>query len=357
MKITVVPAHRLTSDHVAAWTTLQGADKTVDSPFFRPEYTQAVAQARSGIEVAVLEHGGALCGFFPYQRRYSNVGRPVGGPISDFQGLIARPGLAIDPKELIRSCRLSAWHFDHLIAAQAVFGSGHWSLAHSPYVDISRGFEAYRSERREAGSDALVKTFQKMRKLEREVGAVRFEFATKDERILQTLVDWKTRQNRRSLQFNMFSTQWTNRLFRRLLARTDVGFSGALSALYVNDELAAALYWMRSNRVLHAWVTAYNPALAKYSPGSQLFTRVVQAACEAGIERIDLGKGNERYKASLMTGATPLAVGSIDSRPMTRSVRYAWHRLHSAIGESSLRRPLTIPWRFVKGVVQEAQFR
>jgi len=357
MKITVVPAHRLTGDHVAAWTALQGADKTVDSPFFRPEYTQAVAQARSGIEVAVLEKGGALCGFFPFQRRYGNVGRPVGGPISDFQGLIARPGLTIDPNELIRSCHLSAWHFDHLIAAQAAFGAGHWSLAHSPYVDISRGFEAYRRQRREAGSDALVQIFQKMRKLEREVGPVRFEFATQDERILQTLVEWKTSQNRRSLQFNMFSTPWTNRLFRRLLARTDVGFSGAMSAMYVKDELAAALYWMRSNRVLHAWITAYNPALARYSPGCQLFTRLFQAAPEMGIDRIDLGKGNERYKASLMTAATPLAVGSIDSRRMTRSVRYAWHRVHSALGEASLRRPLTIPWRFVKGVVQEAQFR
>jgi CelD/BcsL family acetyltransferase involved in cellulose biosynthesis len=357
MKITVIRAHRLTADHVAAWTALQSADKTVDSPFFRPEYTQAVAQARNGIEVAVLEHGGAPCGFFPFQRRYGNVGRPVGGPISDFQGLIARPGLAIDAKELIRSCRLSAWHFDHLIAAQAVFGSGHWSLAHSPYIDISHGFEAYRNERRGAGSDALVKISQKMRKLEREVGPIRFELATQDERVLQTLVDWKTRQNRRSLQYNMFSTPWTNRLFRRLLTRTDVGFSGALSALYVKDELAAALYWMRSNHVLHAWVTAYNPALAKYSPGCQLFTRIVQAARDLGIERIDLGKGNERYKASLMTGATPLAIGSIDSRPMTRSVRYAWHRLHSAIGESPLRRPLTVPWRWVKGVVQGAQFR
>jgi CelD/BcsL family acetyltransferase involved in cellulose biosynthesis len=357
MKITVVPAHRLTGDHLAAWTALQSADKTIDSPFFRPEYTRAVARARSGIEVAVLEHGGAPCGFFPFQRRYGNVGRPVGGPISDFQGLIARPGLAIDAEELIRSCRLNAWHFDHLIAAQAVFGSGHWSLAHSPFVDISRGFDAYRNERREAGSDALMKVFQKMRKLEREVGTVRFEFATRDERVLQTLVDWKTRQNRRSLQFNMFSTQWTNRLFRRLLARTDVAFSGMLSALYVNDELAAALYSMRSNRVLHAWVTAYNPALARYSPGCQLFTRIIQAAQDQGIERIDLGKGNERYKASLMSGATPLAEGSIDSRTMTRSVRYAWHRLHSAISESPLRRPLTIPWRWVKGVVQEAHFR
>ena len=56
---------------------------------FGPEFTQAVAAVRGDVEVGVLEERGEPVGFFPFQRSRRNVARPVGGKMSDFQGLIA----------------------------------------------------------------------------------------------------------------------------------------------------------------------------------------------------------------------------------------------------------------------------
>ena len=97
MNVTVVPARELSPENISAWVSLQSADPSSDSPFFRPEFRQAVAAVRKDVEVAVLEENGQPVGFFPFQRRHGNVGRPVGGPMADFNGPILRPGLAAHP--------------------------------------------------------------------------------------------------------------------------------------------------------------------------------------------------------------------------------------------------------------------
>ena len=180
--------------------------------------------------------------------------------------------------------------------------------------------------------------------------------ATQDPRVLQTLIAWKTGQYQRAGLFNMFSRDWTNRLFTSLLDKTDTAFRGNLSALYVNDELQAAIYSLRSHHVLHTWVSAYGPKLAKYSPGYQLLVKVIQASHDLGIERIDLSKGqHERYKQNFKSGAIRLTAGSVDSRA-SRFVRYAWRRVHYRVRQSPLRDVLTVPWRWIQRAVRQAQF-
>ena len=79
MNIRLIPAEQLTPEHVAAWADIQRAEAALDSPYFRPEFTQAVAAVRGDVEVGVLEEGGEPVGFFPFQRGRGNVARPVGG--------------------------------------------------------------------------------------------------------------------------------------------------------------------------------------------------------------------------------------------------------------------------------------
>src|SRR5262245_50996752 len=121
MKITSIPARELTASERSRWLALQSADPVLDSPLFRPEFTEAVAEVRDDVEVALLEEGNDLVGFFPFQRGKRNVGRPVGGRLSDFQGIILAPDCRVEATELLRGCRLSAWHFDHWISSQRTF--------------------------------------------------------------------------------------------------------------------------------------------------------------------------------------------------------------------------------------------
>ena len=56
---------------------------------------------------------------------------------------------------------------------------------------------------------------------------------------------------------------------------------------------------MRCRNVLHLWFPTYDEELGKYSPGNIYFVEQAAAAEQLGIRRIDLGGGNERFKASL----------------------------------------------------------
>ena len=339
MNIRVLSPAHLTADHIAAWSQMQTEDPALDSPFFRPEFTHCVATVRDDVEVAVLEDAGRPVGFFPYQRDRGDIGRPVGGHMSDFQGVILAAGRECSPRDLVRGCRLRAWHFDHLLTSQARFEPYHWLTAASPYMDVSRGFDAYQASRRNQASTELKQLLRKIRKVQREVGPVRYEPYCAAGDVLDTLIGWKMEQYRRIKVINYLQPDWTRDLLHRLLLLRDHDFRGVLSALYVGDQLAAARFDIQSRGVLHVWFLAYDVSLAKYSPGSMLLVETARSAQSLGIRRIDLGKGLERYKEQFMSGATPLAEGSVDLRPMTSAIRRSWRSTRELVRESAFRTP------------------
>lgn len=358
MKVITVPVKELPAELAAAWAGLQVADPRVDSPFFRPEFALAVAKTRDDVEVAVLEEQGAPVGFFPFQRSRGHLGRPVGGRLSDFQGVVLKAGARLEPQRLISACGLSAWYFDHLLQAHSGFGPFHWTKVDSPYIDVPPAFDTYLAGRRAAGSADVMQAMNKKKRSERQLGPIRFELRTTDLQVLSKLIEWKSQQFQKSQLTSLFSFPWTVALLKDLLAMPDnPDFSGIMSALYIGDRLAAAHFGMRSRHVIHWWFPAYDAELAKHSPGSQLLLELVRAAGAAGVTRIDLGKGPESYKRSFMTGATPLAEGAVDSRVVTRMMRRAFHRAHHWARESPLRRPAMVPWRLIMRVRDRIQFR
>jgi CelD/BcsL family acetyltransferase involved in cellulose biosynthesis len=316
-----------------------------------------VAAERGGVEVGVLEDHGAPVGFFPFQRGGGNVGRPVGGMMSDFHGVIARQDVAWDPRQLLRGCGLAAWHFDHLLASQTPFASDHWSVTPSPYLDLSRGWEGYRADQLVSHGQSLKRAMRKLRYAEREGGPLRVELHTNRESVFQGLVKWKIEQYRRTGVTNVLAFRWTVALLERIRMADGEGFSGMMSALYMGDVLAAVLLSMRSYGVLHAWFSAYRPELAALSPGLVLWLELARLCPESGVRRIDLGKGPEEYKRRLMSGAIDVAEGSVDLRPVRRLVRRQWRRAYDWARHSPLRRPLLVPGRILRSMVEARSFR
>ena len=209
MKIEVVAADRLTPEHVTAWSHVLAADTALESPFFRPEFTQAVAAVRDDVEVAVLREDDEPVGFFPYQRQRGNVGVPVGGPLCDFQGVIVRRGVSVDARQLLRGCGLVAWHFNHLVASQEAFRPYHSVTWESPYMDLRGGFEAYRKNKHEAGRRTFAQAEREARKIDREIGPLRLVPHTCDQGIFELLMDWKVQQYRRIKATNFLAPTWT----------------------------------------------------------------------------------------------------------------------------------------------------
>jgi CelD/BcsL family acetyltransferase involved in cellulose biosynthesis len=335
----VMAPEELTAGQLYAWSRLQESDPALSSPYFRPEFTLDVAAVRADVAVAIFEQQGEAVGFFPFQRGRWRIGRPVGWPLSDFQGVVAGAEVTWNVPALMRACGLAAWDFDHLITSQQAFAEHHWARHDSPYLDLSRGFDAYYEERRRAGSDRLAQALRQKRKLEREVGDVRLEFHTADDRILETLIRWKTQQYLETDALNVFRFPWTMPLLRRLLDRQGRGFSATVSALYAGDRLAAAHFGIRSGSTFHWWFPSYERAFGAYSPGVILLLEIARAAPALGVERIDLGKGREQYKTSFMSGSTGVAEGSVEYGAGARIIRRGWRRVRERVRSSPLHGP------------------
>ncbi len=357
MRIDTLPAAQLNADLLAIWSRLQRADPMFDSPYFRPEFTQAVAAVRNDVEVAILEEGNEAIGFFPFQRDKGNVGHPVGGKMSDFHGVVCRQGIHFEPWQLIKCCKLSAWRFDNLIAGQDNFRPYHWTLAGSPYMDLSQGWQGYERNRLAEHKSSYKRITRKLRQTESEVGKVRVEIHTVDQHLFSTMIEWKRKQYQDMGVTDVLSFPWTVALLRQVLTYNEAAFSGVFSVLYFDDILAAFLLSIKSHHVLHAWFSTYAVQFAQYSPGLIFWIELAKAVQDWGVRRIDLGKGPEEYKTHIMSGAIPVAEGSVDARPRSHLLRRHWHRAYHWLRNTPLRQPLLVPGRFIRRMIEATKFQ
>jgi CelD/BcsL family acetyltransferase involved in cellulose biosynthesis len=113
-----------------------------------------------------------------------------------------------------------------------------------------------------------------------------------------------------------------------------------LSLLYAGERLVAGHFGMRGRSVWHYWFPAYDPEVAKYSPGLILLLKMAEHAPSLGVRTIDLGKGMSLYKQRLMNASVLLASGSVEL-PSWRSIRRQMQRnLRSLLAKSPLGEPV-----------------
>jgi len=327
------------------WACFQASDPAFDSPFFRPEFTAAVDAIRDDVEVAVLHDGGGVAGFFPFQRTTPRYARPVGGRLSDYQGVIGRRGVEWDAGELLRACRLSVWDFDHLLVSQPAFERYHRLTDLSPWIDISAGWEAYRKSMRSSGAHEMRQTERKARKLATDVGPWRFEADSDSGAAFEAMLAWKAAQFHRTGITNVFSFPWTVELLRTIQRQRDAAFAGMLSVLWCGERPVAVHFGMRSGPVLHLWFPAFDRDLAQFSPGRILMRELLRSAPELGLCKIDLGRGMAEYKARLMSHTVSVAEGSVDLRGAARRLRNAWLDTKDRIRNSPLHGPARLSGR------------
>jgi CelD/BcsL family acetyltransferase involved in cellulose biosynthesis len=306
-----IPARELTADQVAAWNALLPRTGDLASPFFRPEYTLSVAAVRNSIDVAVIRSGSEIVGFLPFERMESGVGRPVGGSMSNFQGVIARPAAAWNAEALVRGAGLTSLKFHHQLRDQPQFDQYTERRVSSPIVDLAGGWDAYLERRRTAGVSSFNALPRKMRKLERELGALRFVSHATEPDVFERLVEWKRNQYVRTETRGSMQHDWALEVLRRLMQVQDEAFAGTLSALYAGEQLIAAHAGMRSATVWHYWYPAYDPELGRHSPGLVLMYEMCRWAASAGLHRIDLGPGEGAHKELFATSETSVAVGQV----------------------------------------------
>lgn len=310
MRVTLALPRELGHNEVSRWRALQESSSAFDNPFLSPEFTITVGELRDAVQVAVLHDGPDIVGFFPFERHPMGIGKPVAAGLTDAQGLVHAKDLEIDARRLIKECGLSVYEFDHLVSGQPLLSDRHERYA-SPIIDLREGYERYTATLKEHSGKTYKSTLAKSRKLQREAGTMRHDYAITDLGPLHTLLGWKTDQYRRTGRTDRFAHRWIVELVERLLATQTESFAGVLDMVYVDDQPVAGHFGVRTRTTLAGWFPAYDTRFAKYSPGLIHHLAMAEQAAASGIQVIDMGRGDKEYKDKLKNGELEVAEGRV----------------------------------------------
>lgn len=291
LQIEVVKADHLTVADRVLWRAMVEANPDLASPYFRWEFTEIAARISPNAAVAIFSRGGRTIGYFPHQRRGSAI-QPLGAPMNDYHGVIAMPGEApslATVAALLNAPRLnvSAW----------VGPSGAGELRETLMtVTPEEGFDAWYAERRQTWGKYFKDKERARRSLETELGPIRVQRGLTDPALLDQLIQLKRDQYARTGRHDIFACGWTRDLLHALMASKHEDFGASMAALWAGDKLTAIEYSLHAGDRYHFWFPAYQPGLARCSPGILLTMDTMRLGCEAGFRVFDFGFGGEGYK-------------------------------------------------------------
>lgn len=298
----------------ALWSRFREEDPALASPYFDLRFVEAASQVAPNARVAVIREGGVVRGFLPFQQR-GGLLQPLAAPLSDFHGLIAEPNLSVGgllPRlEGVRRARVSG-----LIGAGEADRPG-LRARRAMAADLSQGFNAYLASR---DTRFLKDKRRRRRALERDHGPLSFAFERPTKAEIDLVIGRKRAQLSRTHQYDVFACGWTVALLHRLAEICAPDFGLRLATLKAGDTLVAAELGLSSGARHHLWFPIYDPAFAKYSPGSLMTLDTLEAVAARGIARVDFGVDADAYKRDFADPAEAVFEGLIERRASSRGL-------------------------------------
>lgn len=304
-------------DHLTqVWDALLDESADYSSPFFSHGFVSAVGRHRNDLRIAVLRSDGKITGFLPFHLTHGKCAAPVGGQISDYQGVI---GAVTDTgsrgEKLMRNCGLSAYDFNHGLASHPMLSANAFSFSESRRADLRDGFERWKSDV-SAQSKQLKALTRNKRKIEGELGPLRLVLNDTSEKAWQKFVSWKDKSLRDQGAAGFPGRHWLGDLLQDIRGVDGPRFSGRFSTLYAGDRLVAAHFGMVSHRAWNWWFPTYDPSFSQFSTGLLLLYHCVEEAARMGLDELDFGRGSQLYKMQFGTRSRQLCEGSLE-RPLS----------------------------------------
>lgn len=356
MKYFAIPARELSDDLIERWRLIQQTNDTFASPYFCPDFTQAVARVRRDVYVGLIEDAGRVVGFFPHHRRWDRVARPVGLRLCDYHGVVVDTSVDWRAEDLLRGCRLVRWEFDHLPARQHQFSAGFANEEISPIAELHHGFDAFKQACGKNGRKQIREAERKAERLAQRAGPLRFVENCDDKRPLECLLKWKSKKCQQTGVVDFFAIRWCRALIEQLMAMKLAGFGAPLSVLYAGDDITAVHLGLATARVRHSWFPAYDERFAADSPGAILLLHLLKCAAEAGVDHFDFGKDVSVYKSRYMTGAIPLAQGRFEVPSVVNCAARWRSQIESWSRRSRLRAVLRHPGRLIHALEHRGRY-
>lgn len=337
MEVTAKALRDLGGRELDLWRAWQYQTPGLDSPFLSPDFALAVDRLRTGCFVLVSSDEQGPAGFLALERHSRHAVRAIGLGVSDTQGIVTRPGTSPSVDHVLGGACVSVFEYDHLVASQLPSRGVHARRVGSPAMDLSRGYDDYRDARRGLTRSAISSVERKDRKLGRERGELRLEYDSRDPEMLELMMRWKSAHYRRTGAPDLFRLDWARELVRDMFRTVSPHYAGLLSVLYAGAEPVAVEFGPRSRTQYERWFGGYDVGLSSYSPGLVMLLRFARAASEHGLQRIDLGKGEQTYKQFFASHELPLAEGWL-TRPSAAATVYAARHAPPRAARAFLRR-------------------
>lgn len=321
MRLFDTPLTQLGARDRARWTVLAHPDGQLISPYLLPEFAELVNAQRGDVRVVIAEENAQPVGYFAYHAPSGGVARPVGAPLSDYQGFAGAPDLDVPQSALLEAMGADVLVYDNWRGAAP--GKVR-TRAGSSVIDLSEGVEAWEARKRAQHRTHFKKMGQRRRKAEREWGEVRVVFGDPLGDRFEAMRGWKRDQYRRSGLLDLFDVTWVDHVLESCAARAFGPFRGFMASLYLGDQLAAVDMGLIAGGVMHSWMPAYDPRFAQVSPGHLLLHGVIEAAPNLGVTRIDLGAGEHAYKQVFADYEVPLCGGRAMAPSLAAASLTAW---------------------------------
>ena len=319
----------LSDEAVALWRSLAATQAGFANPLLGPDFARAVGDVRDDARVAVIRRGDETLGFLAYHRRPGGMARPIGSPLSDYHGLVSRPGVALDLAHVLRAADISVFRYNGLVDPNGVFEAASERTRTAYAIDLADTTAQAYLEAVRAASPKKIKNYRRLdHKLEREAGPVRLVAGDASREAFNQLIDWKREQLERTGAHDFLRADWSRELMADLFARRDGEFRGLMLNLYAGDTLVAGHFGVRLGAVYHPWIASTNPAFSAWSPGQIFFLRAIAAMPGLGLARYDLGPGHDHYKRAYGLETAAIAEGSATAATIggrvAMSVETAW---------------------------------
>ncbi len=333
--IAVLPWAGLNATERSAWIGLRATQPEFVTPFYSLDFFDAIQAARGDVQVAVIRDGSEISGFFPFHRM-GKTAKPAGRYFNDSHNVIARPGTVIDWPVLLKACGVKSYDF-HALSGSAT------SIDPTSFHGTTESFSAVLGDDShaflaslESQHKTIRKQEQKTRAMIRDLGPLRLEFDCRDSANLQTMIQWKRNQYRRTNILDLFTPDWTRQMVTHLHQSSGQPMRGLLSVLWAGDTMVAAHFGMIEGGLLHYWFPTYNIAHSRFSPGTALFKQIIREGTDHGLTCIDMGYGEQPYKRKQTDTITTVRYGTITNCPLHRS----WCRMQLAMGKLVKQMPM-----------------
>lgn len=323
MRVRVVTPAELGDAEAARWWELQAATARTLNPFYSLTYARAVGHARPGARVAVVEDGGVIVAFLPFEMGRQRIGRPIGWPANDLQGFVGG-GSTIDARTVVRLARLRGWRFDHAPADAEPLGPHQYrgSLVHAPVIELGDGYGPYEETVRGVHGRLLADNARKRRALERAFGPVVLERPRVGSAHLQRMVDWRSERYPAARQ--LLGDPGFRATLEELAGASRPDCAGSVHVLRAGERVVAVHVGLQGPTGLSWWYPAYDRELRRFSPGIMLVLLVAEELAGRGVARIDLGYGQDPWKFDVATGSYPVAGGAVWAHGVEAAARRAY---------------------------------